>query len=149
MSLLSESRQNDFLALDETKKQKVVKALNESVWFGESDIIRIWNNALTTSDNKAPKWIQEMPVEYVPIWESMNSDDKNRIVAQSKMYRLDTAYQIKNFWSTRGLEEMKGKVTNLNESAATKFDITQANDLGYDNNYVNSIANQLANKFNR
>jgi hypothetical protein len=79
----------------------------------------------------------------------MNSDDKNRIVAQSKMYRLDTAYQIKNFWSTRGLEEMKGKVTNLNESAATKFDITQANDLGYDNNYVNSIANQLANKFNR
>ena len=149
MNLLSESRQNDFLALDETKKQKVVKALNESVWFGESDIIRIWNNALTTSNNNAPKWIQEMPVEYVPIWESLNSEEKGRIVAQSKMYRLDTAYQIKNFWSTRGLDQIKGKTINLNESANTNFDVKQANDLGYDNNYVNNIASQLANRFNR
>lgn len=149
MNLLSESRQNDFLALDETKKQKVVKALNESVWFGESDIIRIWNNALTTSNNNAPKWIQDMPVEYVPIWESLNSEEKGRIVAQSKMYRLDTAYQIKNFWSTRGLDQMKGKTINLNESANSNFDVKQANDLGYDNNYVNNIASQLANRFNR
>lgn len=149
MSLLSESRQNDFLALDETKKQKVVKALNESVWFGESDIVRIWNNALTSANNSAPKWIQDMPVEYVPIWESMNSDEKNRIVAQSKMYRLETAYQIKNFWSTRGLDEMKGKTITLNESAKNTFDVKNVNDLGYDNNYVNNIANQLANRFNR
>lgn len=149
MSLLSESRQNDFIALDETKKQKVVKALNESVWFGESDIIRIWNNALVSSDNNAPKWIQEMPVEFVPVWESMNTDEKNRIVAQSKMYRLDTVYQIKNFWSTRGLDEMKGKTVNLNESVNNRFDVNQANDLGYDNDFVNNIASQLANRFNR
>jgi methyl-accepting chemotaxis protein len=149
MSLLSESRQNDFIALDETKKQKVVKALNESVWFGESDIIRIWNNALVSSDNNAPKWIQEMPVEFVPVWESMNTDEKNRIVAQSKMYRLDTVYQIKNFWSTRGLDEMKGKTVNLNESVNNRFDANQVNDLGYDNDFVNNIASQLANRFNR
>ncbi len=149
MSLLSESRQNDFLALDETKKQKVVKALNESVWFGESDIIRIWNNALTTSSNSAPKWIQEMPVEFTPIWESMNTDEKNRIVAQSKMYRLDTAYQIKNFWSTRGLEQMKGKTVNLNESANNRYDVSNVNDLGYNSDFVANIASQLANKFNR
>lgn len=149
MSLLSESRQNDFIALDETKKQKVVKALNESVWFGESDIIRIWNNALVSSNNNSPKWIQEMPVEFVPVWESMNTDEKNRIVAQSKMYRLDTAYQIKNFWSTRGLDEMKGKTVTLNESANNNFDVNQVNDLGYDNDFVNNIASQLANRFNR
>lgn len=148
MTLLSESRQNDFLSLDETKKQKVVKAINESVWFGESDIIRIWNSALASTGNNAPKWIQEMPVEFVPIWESMNTDEKNRILAQSKMYRLETAYQIKNFWSTRGLDEMKGKTANLNESA-NRFDVSKANDLGYDNDYVNNIANQLANRFNR
>ena len=148
MTLLSESRQNDFLSLDETKKQKVVKAINESVWFGESDIIRIWNNALASTGNNAPKWIQDMPVEFVPIWESMNTDEKNRIVAQSKMYRLETAYQIKNFWSTRGLDEMKGKTVTLNESA-NRFDVSQANDLGYDNDFVNNIASQLANRFNR
>jgi hypothetical protein len=149
LTLLSESRQNDFLALDETKKQKVVNAINESVWFGESDIIRIWNNALTSYNTNSPKWIQEMPVEYVPVWESMNSDAKNRIVAQSKMYRLETSYQIKNFWSTRGLDEMKGNSLILNESVKNNFDVKSVNDLGYNSEYVSSIASQLANRFNR
>jgi hypothetical protein len=148
MGILSESKQNEFLALDETAKQKVVKALNESVWFGESDIVRIWNNALSKYDSSAPKWIREMPVEYSQIWESMNTDEKNRIVAQSKMYRLDTSYQIKNFWSTRGLENAK-KSDNLNESKSV-FNMSVAqNDLGYDTNYVNNIAVQLASRFNR
>lgn len=148
MGILSESKQNEFLALDETAKQKVVKALNESVWFGESDIVRIWNNALSKYDSSAPKWIREMPVEYSQIWESMNTDEKNRIVAQSKMYRLDTSYQIKNFWSTRGLENTK-KTDNLNESKSV-FNMSVAqNDLGYDTNYVNNIADQLASRFNR
>jgi hypothetical protein len=148
MGILSESKQNEFLALDETAKQKVVKALNESVWFGESDIVRIWNNALSKYDSSAPKWIREMPVEYSQIWESMNTDEKNRIVAQSKMYRLDTSYQIKNFWSTRGLENAK-KSDNLNESKSV-FNMSVAqNDLGYDTNYVNNIADQLASRFNR
>jgi hypothetical protein len=148
MGILSESKQNEFLALDETAKQKVVKALNESVWFGESDIVRIWNNALSKYDSSAPKWIREMPVEYSQIWESMNTDEKNRIVAQSKMYRLDTSYQIKNFWSTRGLENAK-KLDNLNESKSV-FNMSVAqNDLGYDTNYVNNIADQLASRFNR
>lgn len=43
---------------------------------------------------------------------------------------------------------MKGKTANLNESA-NRFDVSKANDLGYDNDYVNNIANQLANRFNR
>ncbi len=90
-----------------------------------------------------------MPVEFTPIWESMNTDEKNRIVAQSKMYRLDTAYQIKNFWSTRGLEQMKGKTVNLNESANNRYDVSNVNDLGYNSDFVANIASQLANKFNR
>lgn len=149
MSILSESRQNDFLALDETEKQKVVKALNESVWFGESDVIRIWNTALSNDNSNLPKWIQDMPVEYSPIWESLTSDEKNRIVAQSKMYRLDTPYQIRNFWSTRGLESVKGRTTSLNESTSNVGGGFTNSDLGYDNDFVNNIANQLANRFNR
>lgn len=148
MGILSESKQNDFLALDETAKQKVVKALNESVWFGESDVIRIWNNALSKYDSSAPKWIREMPVEYSQIWESLNTDEKNRIVAQSKMYRLDTSYQIKNFWSTRGLENAK-KSDNLNESKSVFNMSVASNDLGYDTSFVDNIANQLASRFNR
>lgn len=149
MSILSESRQNDFLALDETEKQKVVKALNESVWFGESDVIRIWNTALSNDNSNLPKWIQDMPVEYSPIWESLTTDEKNRIVAQSKMYRLDTPYQIRNFWSTRGLESVKGRTTSLNESTSNVGGGFTNSDLGYDNDFVNNIANQLANRFNR
>ncbi len=148
MGLLSESKQNEFLALEETAKQKVVKALNESVWFGESDVIRIWNNAISKYDSNAPRWIKDMPEEYSQIWESMNTDEKNRIVAQSKMYRLDTPYQIRNFWSTRGLENIK-KSDNLNESKSVFNLSVSSDDLGYDNNYVKNIANQLANRFNR
>ncbi len=150
MSILSESRQNEFLSLDETEKQKVVKALNEGVWFGESDIIRIWNNALSQDNTNAPKWIKDMPVEYAPLWESLSTDEKNRIVAQSKMYRLDTPYQIRNFWSTRGLETVKGRSVSLNESKSdTSYGFGAVNDLGYGNDVVSNIASQLASRFNR
>lgn len=151
MSILSESRQQDFLALEETDKQKVVKALNEGVWFGESDIVRIWNNAISRSNSNLPKWIKDMPTEYAPLWESLNTDEKNRIVAQSKMYRLETPYQIRNFWSTRGLESVKGRTTSLNESSSkgSDYGFSNVNELGYDTNVVNNIANQLASRFNR
>lgn len=149
MSILSEAKQNDFLALDETEKQKVVKALNEGVWFGESDVIRIWNTAISNDNSNLPKWIQEMPVEYSPIWESLTTDEKNRIVAQSKMYRLDTPYQIRNFWSTRGLESAKGRTTSLNESNSNVGGGFTNSDLGYDTDFVNNIASQLASRFNR
>jgi methyl-accepting chemotaxis protein len=151
MSILSESRQNEFLALEETDKQKVVKALNEGVWFGESDIVRIWDEALTKANSNLPKWIKDMPVEYGSLWESLNTDEKNRIVAQSKMYRLETPYQIRNFWSTRGLESVKGRTTSLNESNSkgSDYGFNAVNELGYDTNLVNNIANQLASRFNR
>ena len=149
MSILSEAKQNDFLALDETEKQKVVNALNEGVWFGESDVIRIWNTALSNDNSNLPKWIQEMPVEYSPIWESLTTDEKNRIVAQSKMYRLDTPYQIRNFWSTRGLDSAKGRTVSLNESNSNVGGGFTNSDLGYDNDFVNNIASQLASRFNR
>ena len=149
MSILSEAKQNDFLALDETEKQKVVKSLNEGVWFGESDVIRIWNNALSNVNSNYPKWIQEMPVEYSPIWESLTTDEKNRIVAQSKMYRLDTPYQIRNFWSTRGLESAKVRTSSLNESDSNVGGGFTNSDLGYDNDFVTNIASQLASRFNR
>lgn len=151
MSILSESRQQDFLALEETDKQKVVKALNEGVWFGESDIVRIWSDAISKSNSNLPKWIKDMPTEYAPLWESLNTDEKNRIVAQSKMYRLETPYQIRNFWSTRGLESVKGRSTSLNESSSkgSDYGFSSVNELGYDTNVVNNIANQLASRFNR
>lgn len=151
MSILSESRQQDFLALEETDKQKVVKALNEGVWFGESDIIRIWSDAISKADSNLPKWIKDMPTEYAPLWESLNTDEKNRIVAQSKMYRLETPYQIRNFWSTRGLESVKGRSSSLNESTSkgSDYGFSSVNELGYDTNVVNNIANQLASRFNR
>jgi hypothetical protein len=57
------------------------------------NVIKIWNNALSSDNSNSPKWIKEMPVEYEQLWESLTTDEKNRIVAQSKMYRLDTPYQ--------------------------------------------------------
>lgn len=149
MSMLSEAKQNEFLALDEPKKEKVVKALNESTWFGEGDIVKIWNKSLTSDNSNLPKWVTDMPVEYTPIWESMSSEDRNKIVAQSKLYNLNTPYQIKNFWSTRGLDPNKPRVSVLNENASISEDLKNVNDLGYTSNYVDDVAKSLSARFNR
>ena len=65
------------------------------------------------------------------------------------MYRLDTPYQIRNFWSTRGLESAKVRTSSLNESDSNVGGGFTNSDLGYDNDFVTNIASQLASRFNR
>jgi hypothetical protein len=60
---------------------------------------------------------------------------KNNITAQSKFYKLDTAYQIKNFWETRKLTK---SVQVLNESIAET-----PTTLGYTPSYLEYIKANL------
>ena len=92
------------------------------------------------------KFIDEIPEEYSSIWESLNEGHKQSIVAQSHFYRLDTEYQIKNFWSTRQLGTKTFGVQkldeneNLNENSSTQ---------GYSSDYMNYIASALEQKFQK
>lgn len=91
------------------------------------------------------KFIDEMPKEYSQVWESLNEGHKQSIIAQSNFYRLDTPYQIKNFWSTRQLGSAPIGVQKLDENESPN----PSNQTGYSSEYMRSIAEALDKKFKR
>lgn len=92
------------------------------------------------------KFIDEMPEEYVQVWEGLNESHKQSIIAQGSFYRLDTPYQIKNFWSTRQLGTKTVGVQKLDESE----NVAQTNaNQAYSSDYMNYIASALEQKFAR
>lgn len=147
MTFLSESKKSDFLALNETEKRRVANALNSNPAFDEEKIVKVWESALASVEVNE-KWLTEMPTEYLGLWESASADAKDRITRQAKMFRLETSYQIKNFWQTRGL----GKPTeDLNENAISDTKkaelIKESNSLGYSSDYIKNISESLGKRF--
>ena len=112
------------------KKQKAEQPLNES-----EDL-----------DRTGLKFIDEMPKEYAHLWESLSESNKQSIVAQSSFYRLETPYQIKNFWSTRQLGSAPVGLQKLNESEETLNENSQTAQ-AYSSDYMNYIASALEKKF--
>ena len=141
---LSESKREEFFALNEADKQRVTNALHINPSFNEERIVTVWENAIAST--QGDKWLSEMPVEYLPLWESAPAATKDKIMRQAQLFRLETTYQIKNFWQTRGLDKNNAPL-NENEKAVAAEPV-KANDLGYDKSYVDSIREQLG-KFNR
>jgi Prohead core protein serine protease len=147
MQFLSESKKADFVALNETDKKRVANALNSKPAFDEEKIVEVWNSALTSLEVNE-KWLTEMPVEYLPLWESASADNKDRITRQAKMFRLETAYQIKNFWQTRGLGKPAEETSGINESARAEA-AKGVNSLGYSNEYLANISERLGKSFGK
>ncbi len=117
---LSPEKRKKFVDLSLTEKEIVKEALNKSIFFTEKDVVNIWESALAADKerNNLPKWIKEMPDEYAPIWESLTQESRQRIASQAQYIKLDTPYQIRNFWATRpDVVNFNGNVTEtLNES---------------------------------
>jgi hypothetical protein len=120
---------SEFLGAKANTRKAQEEVLNESV----------------NSNRTGLKFIDEMPEEYSPVWESLNEGHKQSIIAQSNFYRLDTSYQIKNFWSTRQLGSAPIGVQKLEESESTNT----SNQSGYSSEYMKSIAEALDKKFKR
>lgn len=100
---LSPEKRREFIALPVTQKEIVNEALGRSIFFTERDVVNVWESALAADRerNNLPKWISEMPKEYAPIWESLSESSRQRIASQAQYLKLDTPYQIRNFWATR------------------------------------------------
>jgi hypothetical protein len=118
----------------EAKTQKAQEVLNEN--FEEEKIF-----------NTGMKFVDEMPEEYSQVWESLNESIKNSIIAQSYFYKLDTPYQIRNFWSTRqlgvspiGLQKLNENESSDNENSASPSFVS--------NSYMDMIAKSLESRFN-
>lgn len=150
IKFLGESKRNEFASLNETEKQKVNNALNVSPAYTENGITKVWESAISAVEvNEA--WLTNMPVEYLPVWESASAAVKDKIIRQAKVYNLSTEYQIKNFWQTRGLDTPatnESADTSLNESKRAELEKETVNKLGYGADYVKMISEQM-NRYNR
>lgn len=149
VKFLSEEKHNAFAALSEADKMRVTNALNAKPAYDEAGVCSVWESALAkTGINEA--WLTNIPAEFLPIWESASADVKERIIRQSKVYRLETDYQIKNFWQTRGLGATyvpEVGVVNESEAPAEKMNENLAS-LGYSDDYIQSIKQGL-NRYKR
>jgi len=148
IKFLNESKRNEFTSLNETEKEKVNKALNISPAYSQEGIVAVWENALASVEVNE-KWLTDMPVEYLPIWESSSPLVKDRIIRQAKLYNLQSDYQVKNFWQTRGLDKPADAANaELNESKREELNNEKINALGYSNDFVKMIGEGM-NRYNR
>lgn len=143
---ISEEKVTEFNALSTEEKSKVVTAVEGRGYLTEGQILALWNTSLNgvVETNNSPTVIKLMPTEYHDTWAKCSEGKKNQIMAQSKYHKLETAYQVANFWQTRDLREVAPvmeKIAMVNESTV---ETTQT--LGYD---ATELGAEIAKRFNR
>jgi predicted transcriptional regulator len=144
---ISESKRNEFNQLNDEEKSKVISSIEGRGYLTEGQILGLWSNSLMGSrsiEDTTPTVISMMPSEYHETWNKLSEGKKNQIMAQSKMHRLETEYQVRNFWQTRDLREtapVMEKITMINES---KVEVKPT--VGYD---TTEIAAQIAARFKK
>jgi hypothetical protein len=134
-NLLNDSTKNEFLLLPTDQKEKVIAGVKEFKPLSESEFRAIWDKVLTPVNvaDVLENIISNIPDEYKPVWNSLNENEKTRLLNQSALYNLNSTYAIKNFWYTRKeLNEAKElqllypttpSADKLNESATTKTQV--------------------------
>jgi hypothetical protein len=149
LTFLSESKRDEFLALNETEKKRVKQALDSKPSFNEETIVKVWESALASVEVNE-SWLTDMPVEYLPLWENATSEMKDKIARQAKLYNLQTPYQIKNFWQTRGLGKTEDINESMNENRVIAAEtIEKPTALGYGNDYIQMMKEKLGKSFSR
>ncbi len=124
--------------LEASKKQKVASSVNEnSQRKADNDLNKLFEN--NSVQEVSEKWLTEAPEEFKTLWESLDNSVKMTVASQSKMYNLETPYQIKNFWQTRKLTSSVQNIV-LNESEKA---LKESKQLGYSETYMNNISSAL------
>jgi hypothetical protein len=145
---LSPEKRKQFINLPVTQKEIVNEAMSKSIFFTEKDVVNIWESALAADKERKnlPKWITEMPTEYAPVWESLSQESRQRIASQAQYIKLETPYQIRNFWATRpDVVNFNGNVTeSLNESVNPYTTIEAVK--GSNSSYIESVRKSLIGK---
>ena len=142
---VSESTRNNFNELETAYKSKVLNAIEGKGFLTEGQILGLWNTALITDAPSAsePNVIKMMPNEYKETFAKLSESKKNQIIAQSKYHKLETQYQVTNFWQTRDLREtaqVMEKVELVNESKG------ETKSLPYD---LTGVQESLAKRFKK
>ena len=125
LNVVSSSVQESYNALNEDAKTEVRNRVTKRAFMNESQISAIIENAnaVVEARNNEPFFITAAPAEYKEKFESLTEGKQNQIKAQAKYHTLNTEYQVRNFWETRDLREVKvdlEKLAAVNESAVTE-----------------------------
>lgn len=104
--LVGSSTAEKYNALNEDARTAVRTQVEGAGFLTESQIVRIIDNQ-TKEVEKAnePLVLSAMPTEYKEKWENLSEARKSQLLAQSKMHKVETEYQVRNFWQTRDLRE--------------------------------------------
>lgn len=146
LKLMGENGQRQFLALHEGQKQKVAKSLNESNYSSEKEVVELMGKALVEQNQSGEKFLDLMPEKYRSSWEMMTESQKASLIAQSKFHKLETPYQIQNFWSTRGILT-KANVERINESQNQAISAPQPK--GVSREYLDNLSEALGMRFKK
>jgi len=117
MRFLDSTKRNEFESLNEDVQNKIVETFANSKYMSFADANRIWDSCFANAPyTPTLNYIDNMPSKYRSLYESLSSDKKNAIYKQSKVYPLETQYQIDNFWQTRDLRPAQFKIEKINEN---------------------------------
>jgi len=105
--LVGSSTVEKYNALNEDARTAVRTEVEGAGFLTESQIVRIIENttSVTEENNNEPLVLSAMPTEYKAKWENLSEARKNQLLAQSKYHKVETEYQVRNFWQTRDLRE--------------------------------------------
>ena len=147
LKLVDDNTKKGFLSLNEAEKQKVAKALNEQNYNSGTDVVQIMGSALTEQVNSGEKFLDMMPEDLVPAWESLNESQRASIIAQSKFYKLETPYQINHFWRTR--PSFSAPAANLEQLSESQQVQNNTAKMGISNSYLQNLAAELDKRFKK
>ena len=125
LNIVSSSTNEAYNSLNEDAKTEVRNRVSKRAFMNESQIRAIIENAeaVVEAKNSEPFFITAIPAEYKEKFESLTEAKQNQIKAQANYHTLNTEYQVRNFWETRDLREVKvdlEKLAAVNESAVTE-----------------------------
>lgn len=166
LKLLNEDDKKQFYGLDSNMKAKIVGTLNSSVYFSREDVVNVFNAVINESVAHLPNYIKLMPDKFKPILESMSEQQKRQLnrIAESKIYKLNTPYQVKMFWESQDFSGVKTQINNekmvektaidanknLNESQSKEgyIEVAKVKEgmRGYSNDYLENLRNIAKNR---
>ena len=125
LNVVSGSVQEAYNALNEDAKTEVRNRVTKRAFMNEAQISAIIENAnaVVEARSNEPFFMTAAPAEYKEKFESLTEGKQNQIKAQAKYHTLNTEYQVRNFWETRDLREVKvdlEKLAAVNESAVAE-----------------------------
>lgn len=143
--IVSNGTQKKYNELNEDAKSEVRKHVSARGFMTEAQIVSLIESSqlIVENRNAEPFVLEAMPEEYKEKWAALSEAKQSQILAQSKYHKLNTEYQVRNFWQTR---DMREESKNMERIAMVNESKEQEDKPMYD---VSTYAEQLKKRFKK